>query len=86
MPPSSNKELLNNPWHVQSIYELQYFNCPTCDFKNQYKQAFIHHAYEFHPEAVELLTLIEDGSLDDVNCPWESKEIKTESVKPNKKA
>ena len=41
-----------NPWNIQSIYELQYFNCPTCVFKNQSKQTFINHAYEYHPDAI----------------------------------
>ena len=52
-----------NPWDIQSIYELQYFNCPKCIFKNISKQEFIHHAYEDHPEAIENLNNIEDGSL-----------------------
>ena len=76
-----------NPWSIHSIYELQYFNCPTCMFRNHSKQAFIDHAYEYHPEAVAALSNIEDGSLSDINCPWtselDSKEIKTESQNTN---
>ena len=59
-----------NPWSVQSIYDLMYFNCPSCVFKNNSKQEFINHAYEFHPNAIPLLNNILDGSLDDVNIPW----------------
>ena len=70
---------IENPWNVQSIYELQYFNCPTCDFKNPLKQALITHAFELHPEAVEHLSNIDDGSLDDVNCPWTLPKIKSET-------
>ena len=61
---------LKNPWSIQSIYQLQYFNCPTCDFKIHSKQKFIHHVHEKHPESIEHLEKIQDGSLDDVNCPW----------------
>ena len=41
---------VENPWNIQSIYELQYFNCPNCIYKNQSKQDFINHAFENHPE------------------------------------
>ena len=59
-----------NPWDIRSIYELQYFNCPKCSYKNNSKQEFIQHAYEDHPEAIDNLTNIVDGSLNDINCPW----------------
>ena len=56
-------------------------------FRNHSKQAFIDHAFEYHPEAVAALSNIEDGSLSDINCPWtselDSKEIKTESQNTN---
>ena len=61
---------MRNPWNVQSIYELQYFNCPSCVFKNSSKQEFIDHAYEIHPESVNLFRKISDNSLNDVSCPW----------------
>ena len=69
-----NNIINNHPWQIKSIYELQYFICPSCDFKNQNKQEFIHHANEIHPEAIHYLkTTIEDNSLEDVWCPWEIK-------------
>ena len=69
-----NNFINNHPWQIKSIYELQYFICPSCDFKNQNKQEFIHHASEIHPEAINYLkTTIEDNSLEDVWCPWEIK-------------
>ena len=34
------------------------------------KQEFVNHASEFHPESVDHLNNISDGSLDDVYCPW----------------
>ena len=61
---------MENPWNIQSIYEFQYFNCPSCVFKNHSKQEFVKHAYEFHPESIDYFTNICDGSLKDVECPW----------------
>ena len=59
-----------NPWDIRSIYELQYFNCPKCFYKDNSKQDFINHAFEMHPEAVGNLNKIVDGSLNDVTYPW----------------
>ena len=70
-----NIENENNPWNIQSIYELQYFNCPACNFKNQFKQKFLLHANEFHPECIPYLSTIPDDSLNDVICPWKSTEF-----------
>ena len=67
-----------NPWMIQSIYDLQYFNCPTCVYKNHSKQDFINHAFEFHPEVIENLNNIQDGSLNDIDFPWD---IKNESLR-----
>ena len=61
-----------NPWNINSIYELQYFICPTCEFKNQSKQEIINHAYENHPESLDYLTNIKDDSLTDILCPWDT--------------
>ena len=61
---------LENPWDIKSLYELQYFNCPSCVYKDHSKQKFIVHAYEVHPEALYYLTNILDDSLSDINCPW----------------
>ena len=62
-----------NPWNVHSIYDLQYFNCPSCPYKNSIKQEFINHALDFHPESDEYLRNINDGSLHDVEIPFEIK-------------
>ena len=73
---------MENPWKIQSIYELQYFNCPTCNFKDNSKQEFINHAYEFHKESIDFLMKIDDNSLSDITCPWtEIKEILTKIKK-----
>ena len=68
-----------NPWNIQSIYELQYFKCPVCVFKNHFsKQELINHAYAQHPESVDYLSKINDNSLVDVLCPWDGFYIKEE--------
>ena len=59
-----------NPWKVVSLYDLQYFNCPECEFKNYSKQKFVNHAYEIHPESIENLNDIQDNSMKDIICPW----------------
>ena len=61
---------MDNPWNIQSIFEFQYFNCPSCVFKNHSKQEFIHHAFKNHAEFVHYLYNIADNSLNDVVCPW----------------
>ena len=60
------EELEENPWNIESIYELQYFNCPRCAFKDHSKQIFINHAFEVHPESINSLTSLQDGSINDV--------------------
>ena len=67
-----------NPWDIQSIYEFQYFNCPSCLFKNHSKQEFINHAFETHSEFIHNLYKINDNSLIDVVCPWNEIKIKIE--------
>ena len=69
---------MQNPWNVRSIYDLQYFNCPSCVFKISSKQEFIEHAYEIHPDAIDYLMKINDNSLSDIICPWI--EIKKEEL------
>ena len=66
---------MENPWNIQSLYELQYFNCPSCTFKNQSTQEIVNHAYELHPESIEYLMNISDESLTDVLLPWNEPQI-----------
>ena len=63
---------VESPWQIQSIYELQYFNCPSCVYKINSKQSFICHAFDAHQESVDFLRNISDGSLSDILCPWDS--------------
>ena len=69
------KMKLQNPWNVQSLYDLQYFNCPSpfCIYRNNKKQDFINHAYHFHPEADQYLRNINDGSTSDIVIPMDIK-------------
>jgi len=73
---------MENPWRVDSIYELQYFNCPTCNFKDHTKQAFVNHTYDIHPSSIEYLKNIGDQSLNDVILPWNEQilDIKTDYI------
>ena len=68
----------DNPWNINSIYELQFYNCPSCVFKDISKQEIINHAYEVHPESIDYLYNINDNSLSDIVCPWNLDEIKSE--------
>ena len=65
-----------NPWNVQSLYDLQFFNCPSpfCIYKNNSKQEFVNHSFHFHPESEPYLKNFKDNSLKDVEIP--SKESK----------
>ena len=70
---------MGNIWKFQSLYELQFFNCPACDYKDKSKQEFVDHACTVHPESINHLILnIQDGSIDDVVCPWKRNEANTE--------
>ena len=62
-----------NPWNIQSLYDLQYYNCPSCIYKINSKQEFVNHAYDFHPESEEYLRNIKDGSISDIDLPSDSK-------------
>ena len=76
--------MMDNPWNIQSIYDLQYFNCPTCEYRNHSKQEFVNHAYDFHPKAIEYLANVNTESLIDIVCPWDAKIIKKEEYDDEK--
>ena len=71
---------MHNPWNINSLYDLQFFNCPSCIFKNQSKQDFVNHAYEIHPESIEYLKKLNDKSISDIEFPLDKhiSEIKIE--------
>ena len=67
----------NNPWSVTSLYEFQYFNCPSCPFfKVCSKQDFVYHAFYTHPESTEDFKNISDGSLNGILLPWKPEDDK----------
>ena len=63
---------IENPWDVVSLYEYQFFICPSCSYKNDHKQDFVNHTFQTHPESVDYFRNISDGSLSDINIPWEN--------------
>ena len=66
---------VENQWDVVSIYELMYYHCPSCNYQINQKQKFVDHACKSHPEVIENLKNIKDGSLDDVIFPWDSNHV-----------
>ena len=62
-----------NPWQLMSLFQLQFYNCPTCDYKNKSKQIFVNHACSTHPESISYLKEINDGSIDDIS--WTSNDV-----------
>ena len=64
------EEEIINPWQdIQSLYDLQFFICPSCPYVNNSKQDFVNHAYSNHPESDQYLRNIDDGSISDVDIP-----------------
>ena len=64
---TTNRDL----WNVKSIYDFQYFNCPSCSSKKYAsKQDFVNHIWFNHPESIEYLKEISDGSLSNILQPW----------------
>ena len=71
-----------NPWHMPSIYDFQYFNCPVCVFKDRSKQEFIDHAFKFHPESASGFSNICDGSLQDIYWPFAQAKVEDIDEQP----
>ena len=61
----------STPWSFQSLYDLQYFNCPCCTFKENAKQEFVNHVCYLHAELLQHLRNINDGSMSDIEIPVE---------------
>ena len=66
-------ELRFNPWDVRSLHELQVYDCPECVFQDWSKQIFVNHAIDNHPDSIQYLKNIQDGSMDDVEIPCPNK-------------
>ena len=71
-------EWSSSPWAVESLLTFQLFCCPQCLYQVEFKQDFVNHAFLDHPECIDYFKNIHDGSMSDVDCPWELKEIKEE--------
>ena len=72
----------NSPWDVESLYKFQYFNCPTCSYKNNVKQDFIDHAVNSHPESKKyFINILNHESFSDViiAIEFEAEELNIES-------
>ena len=54
---TNNSKLIigNNPWAVSSLYQFQYFCCPSCIFRVDSKQDFVDHTTTIHPGAENLV-------------------------------
>ena len=37
-----------NPWNIKSLNDLQFFNCPSCEFKVKLEQDLVNHAFDHH--------------------------------------
>ena len=60
-----------NPWSIQSIFDLRYFVCPSCSYKDHSKQQFVNHALKSHPsESKNGLLRVSDQSLNDIDFSW----------------
>ena len=40
-----------NPWHVESIQDFSFLNCPECTFKSKHEDFFQEHAVKSHPQS-----------------------------------
>ena len=74
-------EEVDDPWKVQSLYELQFFNCPGCIYRSKSKQEFVNHIYGDHPEAIITLRNVKDDSLNDIENPLVDSKPKSKGVK-----
>ena len=77
------EDLRFSPWDVQSLYELQVYDCPECVYQDWSKQSFVSHAIKSHPDSVQYLQKIQDDSMDDVEVPWLDKEDINENNSDN---
>ena len=75
---------IESPWNVESLYKFQYFNCPTCSYKNDIKQDFVNHAVNSHPESKKyFMKILNHESFSDVIIPleYESEQPNIETLK-----
>ena len=47
-----------SPWSVKHLEDFLYYCCPECDNREHSKDSFLQHAFEQHPDAKEILSLL----------------------------
>ena len=47
-----------SPWSVNCLEDFLYYCCPECDTKDHSKENFLQHAFEKHPEAKDILSML----------------------------
>ena len=66
-----NDDNVTSPWDVESLYEFQYFNCPTCPYKHKSAQDFVDHAFNTHQESKNhFMNISNHDSFSDIWPPW----------------
>ena len=45
------RKMGSNPWHVESIQDFSFLNCPECTFKSKHEDFFQEHAVKSHPQS-----------------------------------
>ena len=58
---SLNTINMENPWDINSIYDLAFFCCPECGCKTQDKEVFVIHALNDHPRVSSIWNTITIG-------------------------
>ena len=62
---------VTSPWDVESLYEFQYFNCPTCPYKHHSAEDFVDHAFNTHQESKNhFINISNHDSFSDIWPPW----------------
>ena len=52
------EEFGNSPWSVNCLEDFLFYCCPECDNREHSREFFLQHAFEKHPEAKDILTVI----------------------------
>ena len=52
------EEFGNSPWSVNCLEDFLFYCCPECDNREHSREFFLQHAFEHHPDAKEILSLL----------------------------
>ena len=69
---------LSNPWHVKSVQEFMYINCPECVYKTKDEPLFQNHAIHNHPQSHVLFNIKDKSEF--VDCDKVVKEENLEFI------